>query len=114
MAEILPIRRKTRSTHSYLLKVEQQPECICCDYPLTFYQVFLECSDTFSARNLLTNVQCLRGLFTKVHINNILQVFREGDFYSKIKRFLNFSTFYVYLMILCPSDKTFNGAPCLG
>ena len=43
----------SKLTHTYLLKGEQQPECIFCDCPLTLHHIFSDCSDTLPARNLL-------------------------------------------------------------
>ena len=58
----------TKFTHSYLLKGEQQPECIFCDCPLNLHHIFLERSDTLPARNLLlNNVQTMNDLLTQVN-----------------------------------------------
>ena len=75
----------SKFTHSYLLQGEQQPECIFCDCPLTIQHIFLECSDTFSARNLLFgNVKTMHDLFTMFDVNVLLQFLQECDFYNKI------------------------------
>ena len=62
--------------YTFFFKGKQQPECIFCDCLLTLYDIFLECSDTFPAPNLL--------LFTKVHINYILQFCRSVSFKRKL------------------------------
>ena len=59
----------SKLTHTYLLKGEQQPECL-----YDFLSYFLECSDTLPARNLLlNNVQTMQDLFTQVNNSDILQ-----------------------------------------
>ena len=73
----------SKLTHIYLLKREQQTECIFCNCSLAFYHIF--CSDTFPARNFLLNkIQSIQYHFTKVYINDILQFLQECDFYNKI------------------------------
>ena len=91
----------SKLTHSYLIKGEQQPVCIFCDCPLTLHHIFLECSDTLPARNLLLhNVQTMQDLITQVNISDILQILQECDFYNKIKRFLHFYMFYIFYLKL--------------
>ena len=54
----------SKLTHTYLLKGEQQPECIFCDCSLTSHHIILECSDNLPAGNLLlNNVQTMQDLF---------------------------------------------------
>ena len=93
----------SKLSYTYLLKGEQQPECISCNCPLTLYHIFLECIDTFPARNLLLDyIQSMQDLFTKVNINDILLFLQESDFYYKVSRFLHFYIFYIHLIFLCP------------
>ena len=67
------ISRK-RVGHSKLLQGEWQPECIFCNCLLTIQHIFIECSDTFPARNLLFgNVQTMHDLFTMFDVNVLLQ-----------------------------------------
>ena len=75
----------SKLTHRYLLKGEQQPECIFCDCLLTLDYIFLERSDTLPARNLLlNNVRTMQDLFTQANISDIFQFLQECDFYNKI------------------------------
>ena len=84
----------SKLTHTYLLKGEQQPECIFCDCPLTWHHIFLDCSDTLTASNLLlNNVQSMQ-IFTKVSTDDILQFLQECDFYNKIDFFFYTFTFF--------------------
>ena len=62
----------SKLTNTRLLNDEQQPECIFCDFPLTLHHIFLECSDTLPARNvLLNNVETMQELFIQVNISDI-------------------------------------------
>ena len=84
----------------YLLKSKRQTECIFCDCPLTLHHIFLECSDTLPARNLLlNNVQTMRNLFTKVNISDILQ-FLWDFLQQNLKKFtlLHFLNFFLSFM----------------
>ena len=82
----------------YLLKGEQQRECIFCECPLTLHYIFLECSDTLLARNLLlNNVQSMQNLYTKVNKSDCLQ---KCDIFNKTLHFYSFTflTFILYFM----------------
>ena len=84
--------------HKYLLKGEQQPECIFCDCHLILHHIFLECSDTLPARNLLllNNVQTLQDLWHRL-ISVIFCIFcRSVIFTTKFKDFYTF-TFSIFL-----------------
>ena len=72
---------------TYLLKGEQQPECILCDWPLTLHHIFLECFDTLPAKHLLLNNWLCKIFFAHINISDILQILQECDFYNKIKIF---------------------------
>ena len=86
-------------TNTYFLKGEQQPEGMFCDCPLTLHHIFLECSDTLPARNLLlNNAQSMQDLLTQVNIRDILQFLQQCDFHNKFKAFYTF-TFYIFLYI---------------
>ena len=75
----------SKLTHTYLLKGEQQPECIFCDCLLTLDYIFLERSDILTARNYVrTNVRTMQDLFTQANISDIFQFLQECDFYNKI------------------------------
>ena len=84
----------SKLTHTYLLKGEQQPECIFCDCSLTLRPIFLERSDTLPARNLLLyNAQTVQDLFAKVNFSEILQFLLESDFTTNFKDFYTFNFF---------------------
>ena len=103
---------KLTHIHVYLLKGEQEPERLFCDCPLTVYRIFLECSDNFSAINLLllNNVQSMLDLFTNVNINDTLQFLQDCDFITKFTDFtLLHLCFYVCERL---DDDALNGASC--
>ena len=69
----------SKLTHAYVLKGEQQPECI------SYYCTY--CTKTL----LLNTVQSMQDLFTKVSTDRILEFSKESDFYNKIERFDTFN-----------------------
>ena len=76
-------------------KDEQQSECIFCDCPLIWHHIFLDCSDTLPARNLLlNNVQTMRDLLTQANISD----FFAGVWFlqQNLKSFILLH-FYIYL-----------------
>ena len=73
----------TRLTHSYLLKKEDQPECIACQAPLTIKHILIDCVDFAPIRSLYFNVQSLKDLFQTVSVDNILSFLKHiGIFYK--------------------------------
>ena len=58
-------------TRTYLLKGEQQPECIFCDCPLTLYHLFFECSYTLPPG---TYSLCKNFLTAELQLQNCSQV----------------------------------------
>ena len=68
----------SRITQSYLLKGEQQPECISIDYSTVIFRVFRHLSRT---RLIFGNLQTMQELFTKFDIDFILQFLKGCDFY---------------------------------
>ena len=55
----------------------------------------------------------MQDLFSKVNLGDILQFLQECDFYKKL-RFLHFYVFYIYSIVLCPSDGILSVASCQG
>ena len=64
-------------THSYLLRGEDQPECIICDCPLTVKHILLECVDFDHIRSRYFNVDNMFDLFEQVNASLILDFIRE-------------------------------------
>ena len=69
------------ATHSYLLKKEDQPQCVACNSPLTVKHIMLDCVDFDLVRTDYFNVDSMKELFEKVQADSILA--------------------YVYLLMLC-------------
>ena len=74
----------TYLTHSYLLKGEDQPECIPCQEPLTVEHILLHCIDFSLIRQKYFNVATLNELFNTIASSNILNFLREIELYNKI------------------------------
>ena len=74
----------TRLTHSYLLKREDQPECIPCQEPFTVEHFLIRCTDLQLIRNKYFNVSSLNQLFNTVPMEHILSFLKETGLYKKI------------------------------
>ena len=74
----------THLTHSYLLKNEDQPECIPCQSPLTVKHILIECVDFAPTRSLYYDVDSLYDLFEKVSCDNILSFLKHVGLYYKL------------------------------
>ena len=62
----------TRVTHSYLLKGEEQPQCVGCDAPFTVSHFLLDCGDFAQVRNNCFQVGNMKELFQDIHIDSIM------------------------------------------
>ena len=62
----------TRVTHSYLLKGEEQPQCVGCNAPFTVRHFLLECGDFAQVRNNCFHVDNMKQLFQDIHIDSIM------------------------------------------
>ena len=74
----------SRLTHSFLMKGEPAPECICCDTAFTIKHILLDCVDFAEARKLFYDVQDIFSLFKTVTKEKILDFMREIRLYHKI------------------------------
>ena len=74
----------THLTHCYLLKGEDQPECIPCQSPLTVEHILLHCIDFLLIRLKYFNVTTLNELFNTVASDTIVNFLQEIGLYSKI------------------------------
>jgi hypothetical protein len=74
----------THVTHSYLLKQEEQPECVFCVEPFTVKHFFISCIDLALVRQKYFNVDSMFQLFNSVHYENILLFLKEVHLYHKI------------------------------
>jgi kelch-like protein 2/3 len=70
-------------THAYLLKGEEQPECVDCQSPLTVKHVLLECAELYFIRETFYSVSSLFELFDTVDPEKILSFLKEVEFYRK-------------------------------
>ena len=73
----------THLTHSYLLKGENQPECIPCDTVLTVEHILIHCVDFAPTRDKYFKVKTLKELFDTVAPGRIILFLKEINLYSK-------------------------------
>ena len=71
-------------THSYLLKGEEEPQCIPCNAPLTFKHVLVDCVDPAPTRKRFFDVDSLTTLFDTVRFESIFDFLKEIHLYKKI------------------------------
>ena len=71
-------------THCYLLKNEDQPECVPCQESLTVEHILLHCTDFYSSRIKYYSAVNMRDLFQNVSAENIFQYLQEIGLYFKM------------------------------
>ena len=58
-------------THSYLLKRDEQPQCVSCNEPFTIKHFLLDCVDFLDIRKQYFTVINLKQLFSEVPVDKI-------------------------------------------
>ena len=71
-------------THSYLLKREDQPECVPCQCPLTIKHILIDCLDFADIRQQFYDVPDMKTLFETVSPDNIVAFIKEIGLYYKL------------------------------
>ena len=71
-------------THSYLLKGEEEPQCIPCNAPLTVNHIFVDCVDLAPTRQRYFHVDSLTTLFDTVKFESVFDFLKEVHLYKKI------------------------------
>ena len=71
-------------THSYLLKGEEEPQCIPCNAPLTVNHIFVDCVDLAPTRQRYFHVDNLTTLFDTVKFESVFDFLKEVHLYKKI------------------------------
>ena len=72
----------SRLTHSYLMKGEDQPECVPCQCLLTMKHIMIDCIDFHNTRIQYFNVHSMKELFDNVQPTLILSFLKDiGLFY---------------------------------
>ena len=74
----------THLTHSYLLKSEEQPECIPCNEALTVKHILIDCKDFDHIRNKYFTAISMKDLFDNVDSKKILGFIEEIGFLNKM------------------------------
>ena len=78
------ILARLRIGHSYLLKGEEEPQCIPCNAPLTVKHVLVDCVDLAPTRQRFFDVDSLTTLFDTVKFESIFDFLKEIHLYKKI------------------------------
>jgi hypothetical protein len=73
----------THLTHSYLLKAEDQPQCIPCQCSFSVEHILLHCGDFAMSRQKFYNVSSLQELFNSVSPCQVLNFLKEIQLYHK-------------------------------
>jgi ribonuclease HI len=73
----------THLTHCYLLKAEDQPQCIPCQCSFSVEHILLQCSDFAYSRQKYFNVGSLQELFNTIPVFKILDYLREIELYQR-------------------------------
>ena len=71
-------------THSYLLKGEEEPQCIPCNAPLIIKHVLVDCVDLAPTRQRFFDVDSLTTLFDTVKFESVFDFLKEVHLYKKI------------------------------
>ena len=71
-------------THSYLLKGEEEPQCIPCNAPLTINHILVDCVDLAPTRQIFFHVDSLTILFDTVKFESVFDYLKETHLYKKI------------------------------
>ena len=71
-------------THSYLLKREEEPQCIPCNAPLTINHILADCVDLAPTRQRFFHVDSLTTLFDTVKFESLFDFLKEIRLYKKI------------------------------
>ena len=71
-------------THSYLLKSEDQPECIPCNCPLTIKHIMLDCIDFSNTRSKYYEVNNMQELFETINATTILNYIQDIGLFHKL------------------------------
>ena len=70
-------------THCYLLKGEDQPECIPCQCPFTVEHILVNCQDLALTRQKYYTVSSLKELFNTVPNSQVLNFLQDIHLYNR-------------------------------
>ena len=75
---------RTRLTHSYLVKREDQPLCISCNEPFTVKHFLIDCIKFSHVRRQFFQTNDMRFLFEDVSADNILMFLEHINLFNKV------------------------------
>ena len=71
-------------THCYLLKGEEEPQCIPCNAPLTIKHILVDCVHLAPIRQRFFDVDSLTTLFDTVRFESVFYFSKRDNLYKKI------------------------------
>ena len=71
-------------THSYLLKGEEEAQCVPCNAPLTTMHILVDCVDLAPVRQRFYEVDSLTNFFDTVKFESLFDFLKEIHLYKKI------------------------------
>ena len=74
----------TYVTHSYLLKGEEEPQCIACNESLTVKHILVYCVDHAPTRQKYFDVDSMATLFNTVKLEFVFDFSKEINLYKQI------------------------------
>ena len=74
----------TYVTHSYLLKGEEEPQCIACNESLTVKHILVDCVDHAPTRQKYFDVDSMATLFNTVKLEFVFDFLKQINLYKKI------------------------------
>ena len=74
----------TSLTHSFILKLEQPPQCLTYQTLYTIRFVLVECGALAITRERHFKTDNMRDMFENVHIDDVLSFLRDTELYLKI------------------------------
>ena len=74
----------TYVTHSYLLKGEEEPQCIACNESLSVKHIPVDCVDHAPTRQKYFDVDSMATLFNTVKLEFVFDFLKEINLYKKI------------------------------
>jgi hypothetical protein len=74
----------THLTHSYLLKKEDQPQCLTCNCALTVEHILLTCPLFSVSRNKYLTANSMLEIFQNIPVYSILNFLKECQLFTKL------------------------------
>ena len=96
----------TRTTHSYLLEVKQQPMCHTCQTKYTVKHILIECTDLARIRGTFYSANDMKELFQNIEMKNVMSFLKAINIHSKYLKEFSTRPNFSYKLFL--KKKYFN------